>query len=79
VIAGGYVKTPVRTLDRGFQHSGIVYIAFDALDIRALQPAQVTAGAHEHFNAMTARDQFVREVCADKAGCAGDEAIHAPP
>ena len=50
-----------------------------ALDIRALQSPEVATRAHEDFDAMATRMQFVREVRADESGCASDEAIHAPP
>jgi hypothetical protein len=58
------------------QSGRIAHIALDLLDAGALQTAQVTAGSHQYFDLVTAREQFMGEVCADEAGSAGDEAIH---
>jgi hypothetical protein len=76
VIAGGDVKAPIAAGNFAFEQGAVGEVAGDALNVLAGQHTIPGAGAHERFDAMTARKQFVHEIGANKPAGAGDKAFH---
>jgi hypothetical protein len=76
MITGGDMETPIAAEHRLFQACPIADIPFDAFVIDACQAARIASGSEQAFDTMAARDQFVDQVCSDKAGSPGDKAFH---
>ena len=76
MITGGDVKAPVAAARRLHAGGGIGDIAIDALEIQAIETAQIGRRTEERPDAMSAGNQFVDQICADESGGAGDKTIH---
>src|SRR5262245_2493333 len=76
MITGGDMETPIAPKHRLFQASTITEVSFDALVIDARQAACIASAPQQGFDTMAASDQFVDQVCSDKARGAGDKAFH---
>src|SRR5260370_1983433 len=71
------VKTPIAHGVRGLEPVCVAQVAVDALEVRALQPASITARTQQGLHLVPARHQLVHEVRADESRRACDETFHA--
>ena len=70
------MEAPVAAAQRPLQCRAVADITIHALEIRALQPAQIRVRAQQCLHAMAARVEFMHEIRADESRRAGDKTVH---
>jgi hypothetical protein len=76
MVTGRRMETPIALVHRGFELRPVADVAFDRLELRARQAAQIRAGPDERFDAVPARNEFMHQIGSNESRCASDEAVH---
>jgi hypothetical protein len=79
MITGSNVKAPIAARHRVPQQVALGKIARQSRVFGPLQPAEVAPAPHQSKDFVAAPTEFVSQIGPDKAGGAGDEALHGRP